>query len=123
MTNQAAASATVMSPVELKAEKTNQSHFYFSFSSPGGPRLFTVGTARVPLPGPLTMVNLSRRQTMHTCCCVSGTQSLRAGGWSGGWNLAGERGFLPAELRSLSMLLEGRVCVGVLPVQTHNRGE
>lgn len=66
---------------------------------------------------PLTMVNLSRWQTMHTWCWVSGTQSLRAGGWSGGLNLAGERRFLPAELRSLwvSVLFEEGVCVGVLP--------
>lgn len=64
------------------------------------------------------MVNLSRWQTMHMCCLVSGTQSLRAGGWSGGWNLAGERRFFPAEIRSLSLsvLFEEEVCVGVLPV-------
>lgn len=60
---------------------------------------------------------------MHTSCWVSGTQSLRAGGWSGGLNLSVERRFLPTESRSLSVLFEG-VCVGVLPVikykQIHN---
>lgn len=70
------------------------------------------------------MVNLSRRQTMQTCCWVSGTQSLRAGGWSGGWNLEGERRFLPAEFRSLSLsvLFEEGMCVGVLPVGINDRG-
>lgn len=74
---------------------------------------------------PLTMVNLSRWQTMHTSCWVSGTQSLRAGGCSGGWNLADEPRLLPAELRSfsLSVLFEEGVCVGVLPVIKHKKGK
>ncbi|KAF3845315.1 hypothetical protein F7725_008478 [Dissostichus mawsoni] len=61
--------------------------------------------------GPLTMVNLSLWQTMHRSCLVSGTQSLRFGGCSGGWNFAEDRCFLPAELRSfsLSLLLEESV--------------
>lgn len=56
---------------------------------------------------------------MHTWCWVSGTQSLRAGGWSGGLNLADKRCFLPAELRplSLSVLFEDGVCEGVLLVE------
>lgn len=65
------------------------------------------------------MVNLSRWQSMHTRRWVSGTQSLRAGGWSGGWNLAGEMRFLQAEFRSHD---EEGVCVGVLPANTQNRG-
>lgn len=64
---------------------------------------------------PPTMLNFSRWQAMHTWCLVSGTQSLRAGGWSGGWNLA----FFPwPRSRSLSELLEDGVCVGVLPGNT-----
>lgn len=84
------------------------------FRAPNTPTLFCS----------LTMVNLSRLQTMQTCCWVSGIQSLRAGGLSGGWNLPGERPFLLAEPRSfsLSVLLEEGVCVGVLPASHHRGG-
>lgn len=65
------------------------------------------------------MLNFSRWQAMHTWCLVSGTQSLRAGGWSGGWNLAKERAFFPRPRSlSLSELFEDGVCVGVLPGDT-----
>lgn len=62
------------------------------------------------------MENLSRWQTMQTSFLLSGTQSFRAGGWSGGWNFAGKRRFFSVQLRSLSLSdrLEEGVWVGVL---------
>lgn len=130
---------TKMFHIKLEKQITSQKHFFFKryplliwFGLLRIIYIFNVGkyffsiydnTGSLTPFGPLTMVNLSRRQTMHTCCWVSGTQSLRAGGWSGGWNLVAERRFLPAEFRSLSLsvLFEEGVCVGVLPINKHNR--
>lgn len=65
------------------------------------------------------MLNLSRWQAMHTWCLASGTQSLRAGGCSGGWNLAEESALFPSTRSlSLSELFEDAVCEGVLPGNT-----
>lgn len=68
------------------------------------------------------MVNLSRRQTMQTCCWVSGIQFLRAGGWSGGLNFDTEARFrFSVEFRSV--LFEDGVCVGVLPTIHMHHGD
>lgn len=73
--HQAAASAAVMPSVELQGHENTQSHTHHI---PAETERTT--RSRFPLRLPLTMVNLSRWQTMQTCCWVSGTQFFRAGG-------------------------------------------